>query len=71
MAVTPSWDSILAHPLARVVAGLIALLLLVNGVAGLRSGAGRGAGAAIVLAFLVGYWAVTARFPSWFGRRKA
>jgi len=60
----PPWDELLAHPLSRVLAGLLALLFLVKGIEGLREGAGRGAGSAVVLAGVLGYLALTAKLPS-------
>ncbi|HKP28606.1 MAG TPA: hypothetical protein VJU15_04360 [Gemmatimonadales bacterium] len=66
----PSWESLIAHPLARVIAGLIALILLVRGIEGLRAGAGRGAAAAIVIAVILGFFAGTGRVPDWARRNR-
>ena len=65
----PSASELLRHPLARVIAALIALILLVQGITGLRQGAGRGAAAAVIIAAIMGYFAATARFPDWARRR--
>ena len=65
----PSAEEFLGHPLSRVIAGMLALMFLVAGIRGLSEGAGRGAGAAIVIALLAGWFAVTARFPEWVRRR--
>ena len=65
----PSATELLRHPLARVIAALIALILLVQGVTGLRQGVGRGAAAAVIIAVIMGYFAATARFPDWARRR--
>ena len=65
----PGAFELASHPLARVIAALAALELLVQGVAGLRQGAGRGAAAAIVIAIVLGWFAATARYPEWARRR--
>ena len=60
----PSWESLLAHPLTRVIAALLALLFLAKGMEGLKEGAGRGAGAAVVIAIVAAWFAATGRIPS-------
>lgn len=65
----PRWDELLTHPLSRVVAGLLALIFLVKGIEGLREGAGRGAGSAVVIAGILGWFSLTAKLPSIVRRR--
>lgn len=65
----PNLAEMARHPLARGIAALVALILLGHGIAGLKQGAGRGAGAALVLALVLGWFAATAKVPGWARRR--
>jgi ABC-type Mn2+/Zn2+ transport system permease subunit len=58
----------LAHPVARTLAGLGGLVLVLQGLTGLGDGQGRGAAAAVVLGVVAAFWAVAGRVPSWFHR---
>jgi hypothetical protein len=44
------------------------IVLVLRGAAGVLSGEGRGAAAAIMLGMVVLYWASVRRMPSWFRR---
>ncbi len=54
--------------LLRVGAAILGTILLANGATRLPRGEGRGAAAAIVLAGVLGWYAVTGRIPGWFRR---
>lgn len=54
--------------LLRIGAAILGAILLANGTTGLPRGEGRGAAAAIVLAGVLGWYAVTGRIPGWFRR---
>lgn len=54
--------------LLRIGAAILGAILLANGATGLPRGEGRGAAAAIVLAGVLGWYAVTGRIPGWFRR---
>jgi hypothetical protein len=65
----PRASDLARHPLARVAAALVALVLLAHGQAGLTQGAGREAAAAIVVAIVLGWFAATSKYPEWARRR--
>ncbi len=57
-----------SDPVARTLAGIVGLILIVKGATGIRHGGGRGAAAAIVLGVAALYWTLTGRLPMWVRR---
>ena len=57
-----------ARSVLRGGAALLAIVLLVNGLSGLRRGEGRGAAASIVVGAALAWYAIAGRAPGWFRR---
>ena len=60
--------ALLAHPIARAGAALVAVPLALSGFVALKTEGGRGPAAAIVLGVALLWWAFTGRIPAWFRR---
>lgn len=58
----------ISNPVVRAAAGIVAIILLVNGAKSLPHGGGRGAAAALVLGVAGMYWALVGRLPTWLRR---
>lgn len=58
----------ISNPVVRALVGIVGFILVINGIAGLRHGDGRGAAAALVLGVAALYWTALGRLPAWFRR---